>query len=543
MISDVCYSYTDLINSRRNFIRTAREGAAEYDDPEALYFKILFGFSDEYGLLSVPKESSKESENISNLKDQFSNKGADKPKYLDFNNTAYNYLLLNGETQRAQYLQDFVYLLSNISADTPWFFQSIEGVDSALERKLFDSDEVKLTNDKQNITIKCLGDAYDTRIATLLDLYRAACFSYQRKKEIVPRNLRKFNMYILIFGAPIYGYSGRANKRISGYDEKTGEPIYSESFAKIKIPQGIDNAYIPNVKLIEFKNCEFSYSSAKSGYGSMSNEAPFSQQFNIDIYYDDVYEYRYNEFLQTVVTDFLKIDNGSDGIDGDNKASVNMLDKEIGQLSDVTKEQGKHFWTDTNTSNIEVLDNNVIISTNEYNAKQGISRKGGFLTSQFNNISDVVSNLISVPSISFNTENIHDNGKVNTIGKYEYLNRLSNSDGLLGGLVTTTAGAAIGGVTETVKNAYLGNIHGLSLSNVRDYISKGLSGDAMGIVSSATKNKAENSDLTSGSTKLSGYDNTEEKTEKSLKDKKLWDTSKIQKKRSQNIGKSIYNNL
>ena len=45
-------------------------------------------------------------------------------------NTALSYLKKNAETERAAMLEEFIYLLSEISANSPWYFQSIEGMES-----------------------------------------------------------------------------------------------------------------------------------------------------------------------------------------------------------------------------------------------------------------------------------------------------------------------------------------------------------------------------------------------------------------------------
>jgi hypothetical protein len=76
-------------------------------------------------------------------------------------------------------------------------------LDTALERKIITETDFKL-EDRKSIVIKCLPDAYDNRIGTLLDLYRSICYSYTNKKEIVPANLRKFDMGIYIFNTPMY---------------------------------------------------------------------------------------------------------------------------------------------------------------------------------------------------------------------------------------------------------------------------------------------------------------------------------------------------
>ena len=179
MMSNISfYSYGDLIKNRNNFKITDRVGINRFDTPNALFYKLLFYFSDESGLLGL--------DGINGFNDNVTTalNGIDV-KTNRIKNTAYNFLLLNDELERAEMLKNFLILLSEINTNSPWYFQDINGVDGALSRKVFSEGELKIEDKPGQFTIKCLNDAYDDRIGTLLDLYRACCFSYQNKKSAV----------------------------------------------------------------------------------------------------------------------------------------------------------------------------------------------------------------------------------------------------------------------------------------------------------------------------------------------------------------------
>ena len=189
------YSYTDFIRERNFFRMVDDKGINRYDSPSALYYKIIFYFTDDSGLLGVYNLSDDVDNDIANIKTMTAafnrnNRNNKDPepntsaKKINYRNTAYNYLLVNDEIERAEMLKQFIILLSDINTSAPWYFQEISGLDGALERKIFSEGEVKLEDKPRQFTIKCLQDAYDNRIGTLLDLYRAACFSYQNKKTI-----------------------------------------------------------------------------------------------------------------------------------------------------------------------------------------------------------------------------------------------------------------------------------------------------------------------------------------------------------------------
>lgn len=518
------YTYKDLIDSRNKFVQVDRNGVNRFDVPGAIYFKILFYFSDENGLLGIENINSEN--NVNDLKAPFTSPDADDTQTLSartFKNTAYNYLLLNDELERAEYLKQFIMLLSDINTNSPWYFSELSGIDSALERKVFSDGELKLEEKPAQFTIKCLPDAYDNRIATLLELYRAACFSFQNYKEIVPRNLREFNMGILFFNAPIRGNGG-----------KSGDP---NSFIKIPSMQD-ENYYIPSAKLIEFQNCEFDYNSSKSGYGEFKSEEPAQQSFTITINYDMCYESRYNEFMQQVITDFINIDinkerdESAEGLSDVDKYGVSFSDNESLRIQGT-----KGYWTNTDRKNdpYEVKTSRIAkTNTENFNFRSGI------ISSQINNAYEKISEALSVPTLDLLKENIHDNGTVNQIGKYEYLNRMTGTNSIVGQLAQQAGGLAVGGVAKTIKKLYLGNIYGFSMSDILNTASSALTGNATSLYGKYSANSTRNAELYEKD-KLSGYDN--EKETKQAPSGKLWNAEKVAKLNKINTKKSIFNSL
>lgn len=520
------YSYGQLINDRNSFVQVDKTGANRFDIPGAVYFKILFYFSDENGLLGIENIGTDptQEKSVTDLKAPFKTPDADDSIVLsarNFKNTAYNFLLLNDELERAEYLRRFVLLLSEISANSPWYFSELSGIDTALERKTFSEGEMKVEDKPAQISIKCLPDAYDNRIATLLELYRAACFSFQNNKEIVPRNLRKFNMGILFFNAPIRGNGGKSG----------------DSENEIKIPDSNETMYIPSAKLIEFQNCEIDYNSSKSGYSEFKTEEPAQMSFTINISYDMCYESRYNEFMQQVITDFVNIDINKARIG----AALDNISKHGKSMEDNTSLRihgGRSYWTNTNRTDSDPY--SVPSEKVQYTANENYRRRGGILASQISQAADKISDMFSLPTIDLLKENIHDNGTINAIGKYEYLNRMSNSNGLAGQLTQQAAGLAVKGVTDTVKKMYLGNIYGFSMSDLANTINMAASGDATGLYGKYGEKSTRTAEF-SGKDKLTGYDNEPE--EKPQLTGKLWNAEKVAKLNKINTKKSIFNSL
>lgn len=499
-MNNFLYSYTDFIRERNFFKMVDDKGINRYDSPSALYYKIVFYFTDDNGLLGVYNLSDDVDNDISNIKSMTAafnrkNRNDEDPeppnsaKKINYRNTAYNYLLVNDEIERAEMLKRFIILLSDINSGSPWYFQEISGLDSALERKIFSDGEVKLEDKPRQITIKCLQDAYDNRIGTLLDLYRAACFSYQNKKEIIPANLRKFNMGILVFNAPIRGKGGKSGDK-NNY---------------IMIPDSDINFYVPSAKLIELRNCEFDYNSTKSAWGTLNTtDNPFSPEYTITINYDDAYESRYNEIMEGVVTDFINYDLNGDkrGIYINNTGTINgNMDLDPLKFKFDSEKEGINYWLNTDISKINSGDSKnpdtskIYIGETDKREEKSIDDIGTafgekVFTTQTNSLKDKTDSSIQSPSISKNNnidENIHDNGTVNKLGEFEYLNRLGAMGGFIGNVMQQAVGISTSALKDKVSQMYIGNIHSLSVSNMLDMGNKFLSGNIAGGISSAKK--------------------------------------------------------
>lgn len=107
-----------------------------------------------------------------------------------------------GGGKRSQMIKQFKILLRDITKNQPWFFQSIEGLDSLYKvaRGGFqDQDKDSEFNPSRaaTITVTTL-ESLNLRITALADLYNHATFDFINMRETVPRNLRRFRMYIYV---------------------------------------------------------------------------------------------------------------------------------------------------------------------------------------------------------------------------------------------------------------------------------------------------------------------------------------------------------
>ena len=263
------WGYKDFINERVSFQKGLDSIATQ---PAWLYFKLFFKFDSSYGLLGGIMRSS------------------DGNKFAA-NNTAIQYLTRNwyklndNMGARRKSLVKFVRSLSYISSYAPWFFKSVKDVNNALNMNLDN-----LTAEK-SIEIECSEEATDLRLLTLMDFYKYAAYDAINQKEILPENLRKFDLDIVVFQSPI------RYLQTSTRDLKGRKTVY----------KNLNSANMTDrmsFKLFSFQGCEIDYSTLNTMLPqTFSNQAPFQSSPTFKIKYDRVYQHNQNEFAKVLFGD------------------------------------------------------------------------------------------------------------------------------------------------------------------------------------------------------------------------------------------------
>ena len=320
-------SYESILRDRDNFRKAGTKDGNEFnlfDTPGSKFFKLFFYFNngDVDGLLG-------ETNSGGLLTPTWSIEGTSNEKNLHQYNSAWSYLKLNCEDERAELLQQFVGLLSNISSESPWYFSEISGVDEALNRKQITENVIKIDEQRLKISIKCLPDSFDDRIGTLLDLYRSIVWDWVSKREILPSNLKKFDMGLFIFEEPTLPFT-----------HKKGSPNDFDH-AVISLSDVGSNNHLFSYKYIEFHNCEIDYNSSKSGMSTINNATGINPEYTIDIYFDDCMEIRYNEFLLKTIGDLIQLEHQS-------SSSNDLID-----YYEMSEDELKSYWESKNIKDIE----------------------------------------------------------------------------------------------------------------------------------------------------------------------------------------------
>ncbi|MCH5166929.1 MAG: hypothetical protein J1F35_03465, partial [Erysipelotrichales bacterium] len=270
----------DYLNERGAFQKGLGSMLGE---PTWFYFKIFFKFNTNFGLFGnimrgdVPRRDNTSAE-----------------RYLSNIRTRY---YQEQPANRRNALIKFVRTLSYINCKAPWMFFSVKDLHNALVYDLSKAGAPKA------ITLEFMQEAIDMRLTTLFDLYRYAAYDFAHDKEVIPENLRKFEMDIVLFQVPI--------KRLqTAMKTLTNRKAFYKSFSP-NINYGETLSY----QLFSFQNCEFDINSFSSLIpSSINNDKPFGLKPSIKINYDRCYHHTFNEFTQFLIGDsrYLYIGYGED---------------------------------------------------------------------------------------------------------------------------------------------------------------------------------------------------------------------------------------
>ena len=287
------WSYADFINERAIW----QKGLSSiFDEPGWFYFKIFFDFDTDHGLFGGLLNSKYLTNTINSA-----------AKYLYSIRNIHRHIK---PQDRINSLYKFTSILSYINTNAPWYFKSVKGLNNAVAPVIDEFSKERF------IELEVTQDAIDMRLSTLMSLYNYSCYDQMTHKEIIPANLRKFNMSIILFQTPLrylhtsytsnkkteflgIDVSGLANEigGLFGGKKKTSSKI---NYKTMNPNNGITGNYsdVMSMKVYTFLGCEFD----KESFGniipnSLSNENPFKLgESTIKITYSSCYEHSMNEF-------------------------------------------------------------------------------------------------------------------------------------------------------------------------------------------------------------------------------------------------------
>ena len=294
------WGYDDFINTRAIFQKGIH---SPFSLPGFFYFKVFFKFDTQHGLFGgiLNNGGPRGSDNHYTTQDVQKDDKGNITKTTDIHhtesvdgiyvgtNTAAKYLSVLHHSnrykmsvpgERLNALVKFTKMLSHISCKEPWYIKSIKGLGQADSIKLEDMAKEKV------IEIGMGMEAIDMRLTTMFDLYRFACYDMANCREIIPDNLRKFEMQVVVFNVPLKNFHQALKtddetfkyKRLEG-DEKMSYKVYT------------------------FQNCEFDIESFGSGMPDLDVEKSGELgHHTIKIKYDRVFTTTSAEFYDLLLS-------------------------------------------------------------------------------------------------------------------------------------------------------------------------------------------------------------------------------------------------
>ena len=286
------WNYADFINERAIW----QKGLSSiFDEPAWFYFKIFFDFDTNHGLFGGL------------LNDTYMTSATNSAaKYL------YSVRNLHKNIKakdRVNALYKMASILSYINLNAPWYFKSVKGLNKTVIPVL---DEF---SKERSIEIETAPEAIDMRLSTIMSLYNYACFDVYTDKEIIPSNLRKFNMSIILFQTPLRylhtSFTTHENKEFLGINTDS-IPFANKllglnkggnqkvKYKSMSATNGTSDNFadMMSMKVITLYGCEFDKDSIGSQIpNDIANDMPFQMGKNtIKINYTEATEHTMNEF-------------------------------------------------------------------------------------------------------------------------------------------------------------------------------------------------------------------------------------------------------
>lgn len=228
--------------------------------------------------------------------------------------------------KRQQMLNSFRNGLSFINQKCPYYFQSLSGLDQLLkvDIKNFHKEPGKPQR-TGTLTVDCL-ESIDMRIFALSELYRKAIYDYTYHRTMLPENLRKFRMWIVVSEIRniqlTYGINdvlnpfsvpsvAQAANFLDSFNSQTGLLDNTEGLLQ-KSTIGKDNAdksgsyeLGPYAFIYQLDQCEFDFDESYPSFSTIDNKggSAVTNKFKIHVGRVKDYKIQFNEIADVIQKD------------------------------------------------------------------------------------------------------------------------------------------------------------------------------------------------------------------------------------------------
>ena len=236
--------------------------------------------------------------------------------------------LFQRSAKRQQMLEAFKKGINFINKECPYYFQSLSGLDALLKTDIKNYHKTGGAPRRAGtLTIDCL-ESIDMRMFSLSELYRKAIYDYTYHRSMLPENLRKFRMWLVVtelrniqisygvndvlnpFSVPAVaqtaGFLDNFNSQTGLLDQATGLLQKSTNTENPGSDKFGTYTMGPYAFVYQFDQCEFDFDSSYPSYSNIDNKGgqAVSHQFKIHVGRVKDYKIQFNQ-----LSDVLKKDN------------------------------------------------------------------------------------------------------------------------------------------------------------------------------------------------------------------------------------------
>jgi hypothetical protein len=229
--------------------------------------------------------------------------------------------------KRQQMMDAFRNGLMFINEKCPYYFQSLSGLDQLLKVDIKNFHKPGSKPQRSGtLTVDCL-ESIDMRIFALSELYRKAIFDYTYHRTMLPENLRKFRMWVVVSEIRniqlTYGINdvlnpfsipsvGKAANALDSFNSQTGflDQIQG-SLQKSTNPLEAEDKFGsytlgPYAFIYQLDQCEFDFDDSYPSFSSIDNRgnsSPVTNKFKIHVGRVKDYKIQFNELADVIKKD------------------------------------------------------------------------------------------------------------------------------------------------------------------------------------------------------------------------------------------------
>ena len=203
------------------------------------------------------------------------------PTELPADQSAVGYLNAVGQTTRASYLRAFVQGILEVQNSRPYYFQTIEGITEAYNKTMDMTDPFLGSKNDGGIIIGLL-EAIDLKVTALFNLYKLACYDVKYRRNIIPANLRYFDVYVDIIEIRKFNSVRRATTASNPNSPDNDSTRFVNNNTSVLTFRFNECTFDPAASSQVFANVAndgsgaFATSSMKWSYGKVEMESQFS---------------------------------------------------------------------------------------------------------------------------------------------------------------------------------------------------------------------------------------------------------------------------